>query len=46
MFIYFANPDYMRDLFVTPIGRKMLIGGIAMQLLGVFVIFRIVNIKV
>jgi tight adherence protein B len=44
--IYFLNPAYMRDLFVTPVGQKMLIGGVSLQLLGVFVIYRIVNIKV
>jgi len=45
-FIYFANPDYMRDLFVTDIGKKLLIGGLSLQMLGVYVIFKIVNIKV
>ncbi len=45
-FIYFANPDYMRDLFVTDIGKKMLIGGGSLLMLGVYIIFKIVNIKV
>jgi tight adherence protein B len=45
-FIYFVNPDYMRDLFVTSIGKKLLIGGVSLQMLGVYVISRIVNIKV
>jgi tight adherence protein B len=44
--IYFLNPSYMRDLFVTSIGKKMLIGGFGLQMLGMFVIYRIVNIKV
>ena len=44
--IYFANPDYMSDLFTKAKGRWML--GIAggLQMTGVFLIFRIVNIKV
>ncbi len=44
--IYLANPEYMKDLFTTEMGKKMLIGGIGLQLLGMFAIWRIVNIKV
>lgn len=45
-FIYFANPDYMRDLFVTDIGKKMLIGGTSLLMLGAYIIYKIVNIEV
>ena len=45
-FIYFANPDYMRDLFVTDIGKKMLIGGASLLMLGAYIIYKIVNIEV
>ncbi len=44
--IYCLNPDYMRPLFTNSLGKKMLIGGFSMQMLGVYVIYRIVNIKV
>ncbi len=44
--IYFLNPSYMRPLFTESIGKKMLIGGFGLQMLGVYVIYRIVNIKV
>jgi tight adherence protein B len=44
--IYFVNPNYMRALFVEDIGKKLLLGGFALQLLGIFAIFKIVNIKV
>ncbi|MFO7955991.1 MAG: type II secretion system F family protein [Candidatus Brocadiia bacterium] len=44
--IYMANPEYMSQLFTTSIGRKMLAGGVGLQLIGVFLIYRIVQIKV
>jgi tight adherence protein B len=44
--IYSINPDYMHPLFTDPFGRKLILVGLTMQMIGVFVIFRIVNIKV
>lgn len=40
------NPDYMMTLFTDDLGKKMLIGGVVMQLLGALVIRKIVNIRV
>lgn len=40
------NYDYIMMLFEDPLGRKMLIGAIVMQLLGAFVIKKIIDIKV
>ena len=40
------NPDYVMPLFTDVIGRYMLAGAILMQILGSFVLWRIVNIKV
>ncbi len=45
-FIYFANPDYMTPLFTSTLGRWLLAGAVFLQLMGVFLIYRITNIKV
>ena len=44
--VYRLNPDYVMPLFTDPMGRKMLAGGLVMQLLGALVIRKIINIKV
>ncbi len=44
--VYYLNPDYVTVLFTDPMGKKMLVGGVVMQLLGALVIRKIVNIKV
>ena len=44
--VYRLNPDYLNLLFTDEMGRKMLIGGIAMQVFGALVIRKIVNIRV
>ncbi len=44
--VWKLNPDYIMLLFTDPMGKKMLIGAIIMQLLGAIVIRKIVNIKV
>ena len=44
--VWRLNPDYVMPLFTDPMGRKMLAGGLIMQLLGAIVIRKIVNIKV
>lgn len=44
--IYQLNPDYVKILFTHPMGKKMLVGAIVMQVLGALVIRKIVNIKV
>jgi tight adherence protein B len=44
--VYRLNAEYVMPLFTDPMGRKMLAGGIVMQLLGAIVIKKIVNIKV
>jgi tight adherence protein B len=43
--IYLCNPNYMKELF-TPTGQKLLIGAGVMELLGMLLIRKIVNIKV
>lgn len=40
------NPNYVMLLFTDPMGKKMLAGGIVMQLLGALAIRKIINIKV
>lgn len=44
--VYALNPDYVKLLFTTDEGRKMVIAAIVMQIVGAFVIKKIVNIKV
>ncbi|MEO1495731.1 MAG: type II secretion system F family protein [Planctomycetota bacterium] len=44
--VYRMNPDYLMLLFTDDLGKKMLIGGIVMQLLGAVVIQKIINIRI
>lgn len=44
--VYRLNPDYLMVLFTDDLGKKMLIGGVIMQLFGALVIRKIVNIRV
>jgi tight adherence protein B len=44
--VYRLNPDYVVPLFTDPMGRRMLAGGIIMQLIGAVVIKKIISIKV
>jgi tight adherence protein B len=44
--VYRMNPDYLMLLFTDDLGKKMLIGGILLQLFGALVIRKIVNIRV
>jgi tight adherence protein B len=44
--VYQLNPAYVMILFTDPLGKKMLVAAIIMQLLGALVIRKIVNIKV
>jgi tight adherence protein B len=44
--VYRMNPEYLMLLFTDPMGKKMLVGGIVMQLLGALLIRKIVNIRV
>ena len=44
--VYRLNPDYVMLLFTDPMGKKMLAGGVVLQLLGALVIRKIINIKV
>jgi tight adherence protein B len=44
--VYRMNPDYLMLLFTDEMGKKMLVGGVLMQLFGALVIRKIVNIRV
>jgi tight adherence protein B len=44
--VYRMNPDYLMLLFTDEMGKKMLVGGVVMQLLGALAIRKIVNIRV
>ena len=40
------NPSYVMMLFTDPLGNQMLAGAVVMQLLGAYVIKKIIDIKV
>jgi tight adherence protein B len=42
----FMNPGFIRPLFVDPLGHTLIVGGIAMQTMGYFVIRKIIRIQV
>jgi tight adherence protein B len=44
--LFYLNPEYVMVLIDDDIGRKILFGAVAMQLLGAVVIRRIVDIKI
>lgn len=44
--VYQLNPDYIKTLFTDPMGTKMLVVAVIMQIIGALVIRKIVNIKV
>lgn len=44
--VWYLNPAYSMMLFTDPLGKKMLVGAIVMQILGALVIRKIVNIEV
>jgi len=44
--VYKLNPEYIMTLFTDPMGKKMLIGAVILQILGAVVIRKIVNIRV
>jgi tight adherence protein B len=44
--VYLINKPYMMTLFEDPAGKQLLTIAVCMQLLGFFVIYKIVNIKI
>ncbi len=44
--VYRMNPDYLMLLFTDDFGKKMLVGGLVMQILGAIVIRKIVDIRI
>jgi tight adherence protein B len=44
--VYRLNPEYIMVLFTDPMGKKMLAGGLLMQLMGAVAIRKIIDIKV
>ena len=44
--VYHLNRDYVMVLFTDPMGKKLLLGAVVMQVLGALVIRKIVNIRV
>ena len=46
LYIYFTNYDYISLLWTDKMGQYMLFGAIVMQLIGAYVIKRIVDIEI
>jgi tight adherence protein B len=44
--VYYLNPEYVMLLFTTDLGKKMVAGGVVMQVLGAVAIKKIIDIKV
>ncbi len=44
--MWYLNPGYVMTLFTDPLGQKMLAGAVVMQLIGAWVIKKIIDIKV
>ena len=44
--VYYMNPDYVMILFEEELGKQMLLSAIVLQIIGAFVIKKIVNIKI
>jgi tight adherence protein B len=45
-FLFIINPSYMMTLFTNPIGLMIVIAGVISQVIGVFIIKKIVDIEV
>jgi tight adherence protein B len=46
LIMFFVSPDFIKVLFTDPIGHVLLVIGIMLQLIGFFLIRRIINIRV
>ena len=46
LFFYVIAPDYIGELWVAKIGRYLIAGAITLQIIGFFVIKKIINIKI
>lgn len=46
LFFYMINPEYIMELFLDPIGIMMIVAAVAGQILGIFLIKKIVQIDV
>jgi tight adherence protein B len=46
VFLFIINPSYMMTLFTNPIGLMIVIAGVISQVIGVFIIKKIVDIEV
>ncbi len=46
LFVFIINPDYIKPLFVEPLGRAMLGLGVMGQVMAMVIIRKIVNIEV
>ncbi|MFP6766187.1 MAG: type II secretion system F family protein [Planctomycetaceae bacterium] len=44
--VYYMNPDYVMILFEEDLGKEMLMYAVVLQIIGAFVIKKIVNIKI
>jgi tight adherence protein B len=46
LYFYLMNPEYLKPLFIDPMGQTMIAGAITMMIVGGIVMKRLINIKV
>jgi tight adherence protein B len=46
VFLTFTNPDYLDTLFGTPLGQMLAAGAVVLEVIGFYIIRRIIDIKV
>ena len=46
LILFFYRPDYIKRLFIDPLGNAFLITGIILQVMGYFVIRKIIQPKI
>lgn len=46
LIIYTINPEYIRALFIHPLGKMMLVGAVVSQIFGILMIRKVVSIDV
>ncbi|HZD54738.1 MAG TPA: type II secretion system F family protein, partial [Candidatus Aquicultoraceae bacterium] len=46
LILFLLSPDYMKTLWTEPVGKSMIVGAVILQVTGMFVIRKIIRIKI
>ncbi len=46
VYMYLRDPEYLKPLFEHPLGQRMMMVAVVLQIVGALIIKKIVNIKV